>query len=121
VNQQLIKQKEFTDSILLALPNLLYVYNIPESTVTYSNAVFQKMLVEPLQTGDAVTDDYRAAIFHPDDIPVLAEGFEKMKQSPDGAVHEHRYRLKRAGGGWSWMNERGTGISCYRERYDAAS
>jgi diguanylate cyclase (GGDEF)-like protein/PAS domain S-box-containing protein len=96
------ESRRFSERILSITPNIIYVYDVLERKVLYSNPrVFE---VLGITAGDVQEmDDPVRTRCHPDDLARLREHYVKCLKAAEGQVHEVECRLRHADGSWRWL------------------
>ncbi len=95
----------FTESIINASPDIIYIYDIEERKNTYANEGLQKNLgysaVEIKEMGDQVIP----ALMHPEDFEYyLQTTFPKYADLKDKEIVTSEFRMKDRTGGWHWLD-----------------
>lgn len=97
----LITNHNFLEGILKTTPDVLYVYDLDEERLIYSNRAYQDLYMYP-QAPFVAIHHLKEAI-HPDDFPKLAEYRKKLLSLEKGAISGIEYRIKRKEGGYTWL------------------
>jgi diguanylate cyclase (GGDEF)-like protein/PAS domain S-box-containing protein len=96
------------ECLLLATPNLLYVYDLTELRYVFiggdTTAVLGYAANEICSMGNLVT----SRLVHPEDVQRLAEHHIRCTQSSKGDLLEIEYRAKHVYGDWHWLSVRDT-------------
>lgn len=112
---ELERSRNFVERIAATTPGILYVYDLDDQRIVYSNREAMEILGTPLAgTGTAaVTDqapDARGTehVVHPDDVALLSSHREALRRAGDGEVRRVEYRARHAEGHWVWLATRET-------------
>lgn len=95
-------EKEFNMKITRLLPDNIYLYDLIEKKNVYQN----KKVTETLgyKNDDREIDEsIFLEILHPDDIPIIAETINKIKNAKDDEVIVTEFRFKDAQGYYRWF------------------
>ena len=103
--QELEKSRNFIARIASTTPGILYVYDLEESRVVYSNHAMAGVL--------GASEEEKAQHFsdravHPDDRSQVRSHHASMQQAPDGQVSRMEFRARHADGHWIWLSVRET-------------
>lgn len=115
-SRQLLDQPEHTPehtpkfirSILECCPDLIYIYDMVEQRNIYSNQEISTYLRYSPEQLKAFGSAMFANILHPDDMSLMLDAQQKMRQAADGEVFECEYRMKHADGSWRKLRSRDT-------------
>lgn len=106
--EALAASERFSQRMLEATPNLIYIYDLIETRNIYTNREVTEFLgytsEEILAFGSALFEH----ILHPDDAALVAEHHARLHRlaPSDDCVLEVDYRMKRASGEWRWLHSR---------------
>jgi len=106
--EALAASERFSQRMLEATPNLIYIYDLVETRNIYTNREVTEFLgytsEEILAFGSALFEH----ILHPDDAALVAEHHARLHRlaPSDDCVLEVDYRMKRASGEWRWLHSR---------------
>lgn len=100
------EQAHFTNSLLRAWPDLVYVYDLDEARSVYVNRP------APRGSGRQSTTDAAIegldSLIHPDDLAIIQEARRRSERAPDGAVVDIEFRVLSDNGEWRWRRSRET-------------
>ncbi len=100
--------RRFVECVILAQPNVLYVYDLAHKRTIFINHEIMAALGYTQADFHEMGVDIVARLVHPEDLPHVLEHQEQCKQAGDGDVLEIEYRLRHALGGWHWFSSRDT-------------
>ncbi|MEP7285099.1 MAG: PAS domain S-box protein [Chloroflexota bacterium] len=105
VEDALHESQRFIQRVAEASPDLIYVYDVVEHRMVYSNRVLGRVLgYEPEQK---VMD---MALFqtlaHPDDLTGMIENYQQLATATDRDVIDNEYRMRAPDGSWRWYYSR---------------
>ena len=91
---------KFLEGILKTTPDVLYVYDVQEQHLVYSNRIYGEFGPEqaPFLSLDKIKD-----FIHPDDYPRLKAYREDLKHLQKGQIEFIEYRVRNDVGGYSWL------------------
>ncbi|MCE9529773.1 MAG: PAS domain S-box protein [Planctomycetes bacterium] len=98
----------FIESVTRAVPENLYVYDIPENRNVYSNRHVAETLGFSPEDIQAMGRDFLTTLLHPEDQARLAELFARWETARDGQIIETEYRMQTALGDYRWFLARDT-------------
>jgi PAS domain S-box-containing protein len=106
--QELAELQRFGELIAKTLPGFIYVYDLVENSVIYTNRSMFNYLGYPPEgqalSGSAMIPELQ----HPDDRPVFERMRHALETLHDGEFHESEYRFRHANGSWRWFYSRET-------------
>jgi PAS domain S-box-containing protein len=98
----LLQSQRFVRRIAEASPNLLYIYDLIEHCLIYTNRDFGLSL-DRMQGGERPSAFWERAI-HPDDLGNYLAHLEQFERAEDGEVFEIEYRVRDRSGAWrTWI------------------
>jgi PAS domain S-box-containing protein len=106
VQQELLNKQEFIESMVEAIPSIVYVYDAAKRKTTYSNLAIEKILGYPVRDTSVLTDEFIVSLLHADDLEGLEHGLAVICNDTNNDVHERTYRMLRQSGDWCWLSER---------------
>ncbi|HAS42888.1 MAG TPA: hypothetical protein DCS93_20580, partial [Microscillaceae bacterium] len=91
---------KFLEGVLKTTPDILYVYDVQEQHLVYSNRNYGESGPEqaPFLRLDKIKD-----LVHPDDYPRLKAYREDLKHLQKGQIEFIEYRVQNDVGGYSWL------------------
>jgi PAS domain S-box-containing protein len=105
-DEALRESQRFTDRVVQAAPDLVYIYDLIEQRHVYtSRRVAEFFGYTPDQIHKMDPASFKEAL-HPEDVSKLAELKQRFAAAQDHEVIEMEYRLKDAGGAWHWVRSR---------------
>jgi diguanylate cyclase (GGDEF)-like protein/PAS domain S-box-containing protein len=108
VPQGLEDSQRFVECVVLAQPNILYVFDLERKRVIFVNHEISTALGYTQAEVQAMGAEFVARLVHPEDVPHVVEHLEECRQAGDGDVLEIEYRLRQAFGDWHWFSSRDT-------------
>ena len=102
------ESQRFVQSIADLSPNVLFIYDLAEYQLVYTNRQTLKIMgYDPAQIKnfDNLT---LAKLIHPEDLPALTRMKERFLTLKDGEILEVEYRMKDSRGQWRWLMSRDT-------------
>lgn len=95
-----IASHQFLEGILKTTPDILYVYDIQQEQLIYSNRTYDRFDHEqaPFLRLAELND-----LIHPDDFSRLESYREELKHLRKGQIDFIEYRVKNIQGGYSWL------------------
>ncbi|OJJ17136.1 hypothetical protein BKI52_30975 [marine bacterium AO1-C] len=92
--------RKFLEGILKTTPDILYVYDVQEQHLVYSNRNYGEFGHEqaPFLRLNEIKD-----LIHPEDYPRLKAYREDLKHLQKGQIEFIEYRIKNDVGGYSWL------------------
>jgi len=98
--EELRQSQAFLESILNAIPGVVYVYDIEEKKTIFINKnIFEATGIKPEQIQQSATDVYKSLI-HPEDLELFERHRERIKNQ-DEVISQVEYRLKNKKGHWT--------------------
>lgn len=94
-------QKQLS-SIAATMPQALYVFDIVERKMVYSNREVWGDLAYTREEVDKLGPQFLSLMLHPDDQAKLPALLARWDTARDGEVLETEYRIKHADGSWRW-------------------
>jgi PAS domain S-box-containing protein len=104
--ESLVKQQQFTQSIIEASPSLTYIFDLEKGNSIYISPQTLQVLgyteKEVLEMGASMLGN----LLHEDDKAVAKERFEKLLADTDDEILEAEYRMKKKDGTYVWLFDR---------------
>ncbi|MDG3495841.1 PAS domain S-box protein [Pseudanabaena catenata USMAC16] len=101
--QALQESQSFIQKIADASPNVLYLYDMEEQKIIYTNReVYQTLGYSPEEVL-AMGVNFVLNLMHPDDLKLVPEHHNRIFAAQDGEIIETEYRLKHVNGEWHWF------------------
>lgn len=108
VKESLREREHFIETVMWAAPEIIYVYDIREHRVVYTNRNVANPLGFTAQQVRDMGSQVLTTLLHPDDFKRLPELFARWDTAKDGQVLESEYRLRAADGQYRWFLGRDT-------------
>jgi diguanylate cyclase (GGDEF)-like protein/PAS domain S-box-containing protein len=105
MEEELRRTQTLARRISLAMPDLLYVYDLELDRTVYTNREIVAHLgygPEDAEMGDGVPA--LSSLVHPDDLPRLERIQERLRRARDGQVVETTFRQRHKDGSWRWLH-----------------
>lgn len=110
----LSESRHFVDEVLRAVPDFVFVFDIQQNNVVFTNRGIRELIGFPhdqlaaLVDGPMSTQGVLKAIIHPDDLSKLSENQAAMMRLSEGEIIEAGFRLKHIDGTYHWFYVRAT-------------
>ena len=100
------RSEHLLQRITAVLPNVVYVMNLAEQSVTWVNP--QVATVMGYAAADVVAQGaaFMRNVMHPEDVSLMPATFAQLAHAADGEMVEIEYRLRRPDGTWRWFHAR---------------
>ncbi|MBW4465850.1 MAG: PAS domain S-box protein [Pegethrix bostrychoides GSE-TBD4-15B] len=98
--------QKFTQSIADSIPNFLYIYDIQEQRLIYTNRNIFSVLEYSNQVNQEMEFNILELI-HPEDLENISKKYH-IQSISDREIIELEYRLRHANGEWRWFSSRNT-------------
>lgn len=106
VEEELHKNQQFSVQMTLAIPDVIYVYDLDEGTVIYCNDQITPLLGYTPEQIYAMDDQFLPALLHPEDWLQHRDLAQRYRRAQDSDIIEHEYRMQHADGSWRWLLHR---------------
>ena len=93
----------FYQRIMDTLPLNVYVYDLQQQRIIFSNRFVEQSLGYIPQQIDAMGDQLVEAFVHPEDLARMPELFSRWETVSDDEMLTAEYRMKQADGSWRWF------------------
>lgn len=103
IEAELAKNTPFIQRIANTSPNSIYVFDIKEKKIIYSNNKLSKELGYTYDEVKKMGQNYPACLMHHEDAIQYTKNLTNYVEIEDDEVYEHEYRLKDAKGRWHWV------------------
>jgi PAS domain S-box-containing protein len=103
IELSLQEKQDFIEKVTNTVPNTIFVYNLVEKRITYSNHNFAKLGYTPEQAKELVNKSIFELI-HPDDVDNAYKDFQQVVFSNGDDVLIGEYRMRTAQGEWHWYS-----------------
>ncbi|MEJ8843268.1 PAS domain S-box protein [Lacibacter sp. H375] len=104
--ESLLKQQQFTQSIIEASPSLTYIFDLEYGNNIYISPQTMQVLgyteKEVMEMGPSVLSN----LLHEDDKDVAKERFEKLLADTADEILEAEYRMRKKDGSYVWLFDR---------------
>lgn len=100
--QQLRKTTYFVQKITETIPNILYIYNIPNRQYMYVNGALASLGYSATEIKQIEHDNYLQLV-HPEDRDKFSLHLLNLDNLENEQILEIEYRLKDSQGGWHWL------------------
>ena len=105
--EALRETQTFSQTVLNASPDVIYVYDIAERRNVYSNDGILKVLGYSTYEIQEMGDELIQLLMHPDDYQAYLNKILPLYQSAaDNEFIEHEYRMKHKNDRWCWLHSR---------------
>ena len=104
--EEIRRNQHLLARILETTPNLIYIYDLVDRRNVYTNRHVAAFLGYSAEQLMAMGAELMSRLLHPDDTAAVAAHHGRMASAPDNRVFEIEYRMRHAGGEWSWLHSR---------------
>ncbi len=104
--EELRHSKLFIEKIADTAPQLLYIYDITTHRNIYINHQSIKILGYAPEEVQQAGSQFFLDNFHPDDLHVFRDEFNRFARLRDGEVLETEFRMRHKNGSWRWLCSR---------------
>lgn len=110
--EEALRQSEhFVRNVMSTTPDVLYIYDLVENFVIYSNRQVSAVLGYTPEQVQAMGSSFLTMLLHPDDFPTIQGQWKRLAQAEDGQVFGYECRMRHANGQWRWLFGRETVFS----------
>ena len=103
--ENLRESKQFIESIVNNVPEILYIYDIIERKNVYSNDGIQRILGYSVDEVQEMGNQLVSTLMHPDDFKIyLEETYPAYSKAKDDEIISHQFRMKHKNGQWHWLD-----------------
>ncbi len=107
--ERLLEERQhLLQKILDTEPGTLYIYDLDERKNVYVNRHWLSAFGYTAEETQAMGEDLSVLLFHPDDLPRIAEHHENWRQSGEGEIRALQFRVRSKAGEWRWLDGRET-------------
>lgn len=103
VEEELVFQQKFSSALLETMPAFIYIHDLVQDRNVYTNRNNLELLGYTAEQIKEMGSSVMMNLFHPDDVPRLAEHHARCAQMKDSEVLEIEYRIRQHDGQWRWM------------------
>lgn len=93
----------FSEQVINASPNLIYVYDLVKRSYIYVNPRVSQVLGYSSQQFLEMGASLFSTLIHPDDLNIAADNQSRLATALDGDIIESEYRMRHANGNWRWL------------------
>ena len=104
----LAQRQHLLQKILDTEPGTQYIYDLEEHRNVYVNRHWLSAFGYTAEETQAMGEELSLLIFHPDDLPLIAQPHENWQQADDGEIRSIQYRVRSKAGAWHWLDSRET-------------
>jgi PAS domain S-box-containing protein len=104
--EELRRSQQLFEGVAEAIPDVLYLYDLEEGRVTYTNREVWNVLGYTPEQVEAMDSRLFESLLHPDDLPRVPEHLARLTTLRDGEVEEFEFRMRHADGGYRWLLSR---------------
>jgi len=108
MERSLEERQHLLQKILDTEPGTVYIYDLEERRNVYVNHHWLSAFGYTAEETQAMGDELSATLFHPDDLPVIAEHHQNWRQARVREIRTIRYRVRSKEGEWRWLFSRET-------------
>jgi PAS domain S-box-containing protein len=100
----LAERNKFVESLVNITPDILYIYDLVDKIIVYSNNGIQRILGYSVKELQDMGSQFIPNLMHPDDLPsYLQITIPKYAATRDHESIIHQYRMKHKTGEWRWL------------------
>jgi PAS domain S-box-containing protein len=103
ISGRLNEQVDFIEKINSTSPGIIYVYDLQQNKVVYSNWKVKDLLGYSKEEIIGLGEPFEPTIQHPDDVEVLRENIRAFSTALDGEIRTTRHRMKHKNGEYRWV------------------
>jgi PAS domain S-box-containing protein len=100
--------RHFLDRVLLAIPDIVYVYDLHEQRNIFVNHEVTAILGYTPEEIAALGSDLFDVIVHPDDLALVRQALADKRHLADGETSETEYQMRHVDGTYRWLYSRET-------------
>ena len=101
-------ESRLLECLLLATPNLVYIYDLTESRYVFIGGDTAAVLGYAANEICSMGNEVISRLIHPEDALRVTEHYIQCKQSSKGDLLDIEYRAKHVYGNWHWLSVRDT-------------
>ncbi|NQV29913.1 MAG: PAS domain S-box protein [Candidatus Marinimicrobia bacterium] len=99
--------QQFNESLLNTSPDIIYIYDMLESKIIYSNEGVTAVLGYSHDEVESMGDTILKTLMHPEDLKIYQKSIvPRYFSATDGELIEHEYRMKHKNGEWRWLHSK---------------
>ncbi|NQV50768.1 MAG: PAS domain S-box protein [Candidatus Marinimicrobia bacterium] len=99
--------QQFNESLLNTSPDIIYIYDMLESKIIYSNEGVTGVLGYSLAEVESMGDNILTTLMHPEDFKTYQKTIvPRYFIAADGMLIEHEYRMRHKNGEWRWLHSK---------------
>jgi PAS domain S-box-containing protein len=102
--EALRERERFIDGMVQAQPDILYVFDLAERRVVYTNRHGFPHLGYTFEEIDRLGPEVGPRLIHPEDLPRIEQSLADWADVPNGAVREIEFRIRDKAGAWHWIH-----------------
>lgn len=106
MEENLRQSRLFAEQSAQLLPDVLYVYDVHDKRLVYSNRKVSAQLGYTPDEWTRLGPEPFSRITHPADLPRTNRTYARVLTLTDGAVADIDFRLRRRDGSWEWYHAR---------------
>jgi PAS domain S-box-containing protein len=106
--QALHESQQFIQQIADSFPSILYLYDLKERHIVYSNREIANMLGYPPEVIQVMGAMFLSNLVHPEDLGHVMAHHQKLGETTDQSILELEYRMQHADGTYRWLYSRDT-------------
>jgi PAS domain S-box-containing protein len=106
MEKDLIESQRFVHQIADATPNLLYLYDVPESRIVYINTLVKDILGYSPDDLKKKGSNLLSSIIYPEDLRTLEPRIRQFADARDDEIVESEFRMRNVRGEWRWFHSR---------------
>ncbi len=111
VEEDLRKSQRFNQQLAETTPNILYIYDLIEKRIIYTNRAIVKTLGYTPEAIEQMGENFMPNLLHSDDLNRIIEHHNRLARSASNGIFEIEYQMKDVSGEWHWLRSRETVFS----------
>jgi PAS domain S-box-containing protein len=108
MERSLEERQHLLQKILDTEPGTVYIYDLDQQSNVYVNHHWLSAFGYTAEETQAMGDELYTKIFHPDDLPQIAEHHQNWRQARVREIRTIQYRVRSKEGEWRWLFSRET-------------
>ncbi|NJN95187.1 MAG: PAS domain S-box protein [Anaerolineales bacterium] len=108
MEETLREREQFIQRILTSTPNLIFIYNLADQSLVFSNHQLADVLGYRESKAQTFEQQLLSDYLHPDDIERYQAHLDELRIGQPGEIMTFEYRLKEKDGGWRWFRSHET-------------
>jgi PAS domain S-box-containing protein len=103
LKEKINKDAHFIQNVINTSPSAVYVFDVIAFKNIYASTKLENVIGYTEQELNMLGENAITYLIHKDDIPVLQQYREEIKQASDGEIKSYKYRIKKKTGDYRWV------------------